>query len=243
MPDASGVEPLEGESEADYVARQARLREEAAARMRAKFGASGGLNGGVRMGGIGSSNGGGGGVSSSDLLSSLGGGLTTAASGASWLFGKAADSASSAVSSARESLQQRASFDASRDLGHLSRRGGGGNGVPEGSRDLSDLLGGVGLDAPAEPSATSSPPGGRTVGRANGQGAAPDASWDDEDESWGAPGGGMEPNAAAEGSTAVAPASGHYAGASSATPNKRKVAAVKVKGGDKAWDDWGEDKW
>ena len=101
MPDASGVEPLEGESEADYVARQARLREEAAARMRAKFGASGGLNGGVRMGGIGSSNGGGGGVSSSDLLSSLGGGLTTAASGASWLFGKAADSASSKRADAR----------------------------------------------------------------------------------------------------------------------------------------------
>ena len=50
--DPNGVEALEGESEADYVARQTRLREEAAARMRAKFGGSGGLNG--RMGGVGS---------------------------------------------------------------------------------------------------------------------------------------------------------------------------------------------
>ena len=51
--DANGVEPLPGESEAEYVARQTRLKEEAAARMRAKFGGSGGLGG--RMGGVGSS--------------------------------------------------------------------------------------------------------------------------------------------------------------------------------------------
>ena len=50
--DPNGVEALPGESEAEYVARQTRLREEAAARMRAKFGASGGLGGGMRMGGV-----------------------------------------------------------------------------------------------------------------------------------------------------------------------------------------------
>ena len=51
-PDVHGVEALPGETDAEYAARQARLREEAAARMRAKFGGSGGLNG--RMGGCGS---------------------------------------------------------------------------------------------------------------------------------------------------------------------------------------------
>lgn len=51
-PDVHGVEALPGETDTEYVARQARLREEAAARMRAKFGGSGGLNG--RMGGCGS---------------------------------------------------------------------------------------------------------------------------------------------------------------------------------------------
>lgn len=46
--DSRGVEALKGESEADYVARQMRLRDEARARMQAKFGAGG-------MQGIGSS--------------------------------------------------------------------------------------------------------------------------------------------------------------------------------------------
>lgn len=46
--DSKGVEALKGESEEDYVARQHRLREEARARMQAKFGSSG-------MQGIGSS--------------------------------------------------------------------------------------------------------------------------------------------------------------------------------------------
>lgn len=46
--DSKGVEALKGESEADYVARQMRLRDEARARMQAKFGAGG-------MQGIGSS--------------------------------------------------------------------------------------------------------------------------------------------------------------------------------------------
>ena len=78
--DASGVEALEGESEAEYVARQNRLREEAAERMRQKFGASGGLNGSVRMGGIGSQPQGGGGWGFGESLSSLGGSLSNLAS-------------------------------------------------------------------------------------------------------------------------------------------------------------------
>eukprot|EP00900_Chrysochromulina_parva_P000886 jgi/Chrpa1/10799/Chrysochromulina_OHIO_Genome00020191-RA len=67
--DRNGVEPLEGESEAEYVARQQQIREEAAARMRAKFGGSGGLGGGMKMGGVGSSGSGGGG--GGGMLSSL----------------------------------------------------------------------------------------------------------------------------------------------------------------------------
>ena len=77
--DVNGVEPLANESESEYVARQARIREEAAARMRAKFGGSGGLAG--TMGGIGSGGGGGGGGASgaSGVVSGL---LSTAAPGA-----------------------------------------------------------------------------------------------------------------------------------------------------------------
>lgn len=57
--DPNGMERLAGETEAQYVARQTRLREEAKARMAAKFGSSGGRMGGVgsggqRMSGIGS---------------------------------------------------------------------------------------------------------------------------------------------------------------------------------------------
>jgi len=39
-----GSDPLPGESEADYVARQRKLQDEARERMRAKFGGSTGLN-------------------------------------------------------------------------------------------------------------------------------------------------------------------------------------------------------
>ncbi|KAL7511793.1 hypothetical protein ACHAXN_008735 [Cyclotella atomus] len=56
-PDPNGMERLPGESDADYIARQTRLRDEAKARMAAKFGGGGmgGVgSGGSRMGGIGS---------------------------------------------------------------------------------------------------------------------------------------------------------------------------------------------
>ena len=46
---------LPGETEAQYVARQRKLQEEARERMRKKFGGSSGLSGGGRMEGIGSS--------------------------------------------------------------------------------------------------------------------------------------------------------------------------------------------
>jgi hypothetical protein len=48
--DPNGMERLAGESDQEYIARQTRLREEAKARMAAKFGGSGGL-GGVGSGG------------------------------------------------------------------------------------------------------------------------------------------------------------------------------------------------
>jgi len=50
--DPNGMERLTGESDEQYIARQTRLREEAKARMAAKFGGGGG--GGGRMGGVGS---------------------------------------------------------------------------------------------------------------------------------------------------------------------------------------------
>jgi ADP-ribosylation factor GTPase-activating protein 1 len=57
--DPNGMERMTGETEQQYVARQTRLRNDARARMAAKFGNSGGMggvgsNGGGRMGGIGS---------------------------------------------------------------------------------------------------------------------------------------------------------------------------------------------
>lgn len=48
--DANGMERMAGETDQQYIARQSRLRDEARARMQAKFGSSGG-----RMGGVGSS--------------------------------------------------------------------------------------------------------------------------------------------------------------------------------------------
>jgi hypothetical protein len=225
--DAQGVEPLEGESEAEYVARQTRLREEAAERMRAKFGKSGGLNGGVSMGGIGSSPaGGGGGYGFGESLSSIG-------SNASWLLGKAADaagdlkeSAKSAAASARERVQERTNSSSS--IGSYGGYGGG-DGPPgamrEGSTDLSDLLGGCDLDA-----ARTQP--GRSPAAKVGSGRAVADDWGDD--GWGAsPVAKAAPPPAAPVVTAVAPVapatpvSVHFGGANGATPNKKKVAAAK----------------
>mmetsp|Transcript_37612 Transcript_37612/g.65999 ORF Transcript_37612/g.65999 Transcript_37612/m.65999 type:complete len:464 (-) Transcript_37612:183-1574(-) len=55
--DVNGIERLSGESDEQYVMRQTRLRDEAKARMAAKFGGGGGMMGGVgssSMGGVGS---------------------------------------------------------------------------------------------------------------------------------------------------------------------------------------------
>lgn len=48
--DPNGMERLTGESEQDYILRQKRLKAEAQARMKAKFGGSGGLGGGGMQG-------------------------------------------------------------------------------------------------------------------------------------------------------------------------------------------------
>lgn len=78
---STSSEALPGESEAEYVARQRRLQEEARERMRAKFGASNGLNanGSGKMQGIGSDSsyrgcgggGGGGGVSTAEVTAQI----------------------------------------------------------------------------------------------------------------------------------------------------------------------------
>jgi hypothetical protein len=150
MPDASGVEALPGETDAEYVARQTQLREEAAARMRAKFGGSGGLNG--RMGGVGSGGCGsnsGSGASTGEVLAGIGSAAGSAASVAasglgtvaatgfsatSWLVGKARQSAGTVVSSvvARSSSGQ-----------HL---GSSAEPAEEESNDISDLLASARVD-------------------------------------------------------------------------------------------------
>ncbi len=56
--DANGIERLSGESDDQYVMRQTRLRDEAKARMAAKFGGGGGMGSGM-LGGVGSNGGGG----------------------------------------------------------------------------------------------------------------------------------------------------------------------------------------
>jgi len=99
--DPNGMERLTGESDEQYIARQTRLRDEAKARMAAKFGGGGGSMGGVgsggystggggsRMGGIGSdpnynpNSGYGGGDITSSVITGLGsafGALSTVAS-------------------------------------------------------------------------------------------------------------------------------------------------------------------
>jgi len=227
--DANGVEALPGESEAEYVARQTRLREEAAARMRAKFGGSGGLSGGMRMGGVGSGGNTGGGAS--ELLSSLGtsaaGGLSSLAGNASWLLGSAAETASALAATVSEKAK------------------GSGQREPdqedEYSRDISDLLGSATVqDLPQKPPA--SRPAVQDDGW-NGSWDAPapksaslpkPAINDGWNGSWDVPAP-TTPAPAPSTHVAITPA-----GAS--TGGRRKVAAAKV-AKDSSWDDWGDDKW
>lgn len=106
--DPNGMERLMGESDSEYIARQTRLREEARARMAAKFGNN------RSMGGVGSSGGGMGGIGSSGMGGMGGGG---GGSGASFDtagitdtitagIGTAAYGLGSAFSLARDSLNQ-----------------------------------------------------------------------------------------------------------------------------------------
>ena len=193
------------------------------------------------MGGIGSqpASGGGWGVSSGGLLSSLGGGLSTLAATSISAASAAKSVAGSVVSSAKESIQDRVSFDAARDLGHLSR--GGSGGVEVGSKDLSDLLGGCGLDQQPPPS-SSAPPASNGAHKAQpgakgglGAKAGWDDDWDISDNAGPSIAAAAPPPVtsmpSAESAPVVpaAPVSVHYGGASGATPTKRKVAAVKVR--------------
>ena len=215
--------------------------------MRAKFGGSGGLGGGMSMGGIGSAPANSSsGYSSGELLSTLGGGLSSAASGLS----SAAGTAGWLLSSAKESAKS-----------YVASRRSGAPGEPEEplSTDLSDLLGGQDrLDEPpqraspfANASRTSST--GSCVGMPAAAPAAPPPVGDDffSDKAWGAaPSADASRAAAAETTTLMAeaaapPPSVHYSGGiGSSTPSRRKVAAVKVKADDAGWDDWGDaGKW
>jgi len=139
MATSSGVEALPGESEAAYVARQTRLRDEATERMRAKFGASGGLNG--RMGGcgpsgFGSNTGGGGGGGGFDLLSSLSSAASIFGSSAVAALGTAAEVASTGASAAAMAV--------SAQLERVNQGSAGIDRSPQRScssdSDLSDLL-------------------------------------------------------------------------------------------------------
>jgi len=78
--DAHGMQRLQGETDAQYVARQTRLKDEARKRMQAKFGGSGGLGGASGMQGVGSDpnynpNSGYGSSGTSDLLAGIGSGF------------------------------------------------------------------------------------------------------------------------------------------------------------------------
>jgi ADP-ribosylation factor GTPase-activating protein 1 len=90
--DPNGMERMAGESDSQYIARQTRLREEARARMQAKFGSGGGKMGGVGSGGSGMQGmgsdpsynaGGGGGLGMDGLMSAFGTGLSMVGSAAS----------------------------------------------------------------------------------------------------------------------------------------------------------------
>lgn len=114
--DPNGMERLAGETDSQYIARQTRLREEAKARMAAKFGNSGGGMSGKRvMGGVGSSphpSQSGMGFDLSSLSSGLSSVTTSAASGigSAWSLAKdtaasvKTDGAASGVSEFRSSL-------------------------------------------------------------------------------------------------------------------------------------------
>ena len=101
--DPNGMERLLGESDSEYIARQTRLREEARARMAAKFGNS------RSMGGVGSNSGSMGGVGGGGMGSSSGGGsfdTTGITDTISAGIGSAAYGIGSAFSLARDSLNQ-----------------------------------------------------------------------------------------------------------------------------------------
>lgn len=255
--DASGVEPLPGETDAEYVARQTRLREEAAARMRAKFGASGGLNGGVRMGGIGSdgAGAGGGGLGLSGGLSSVAPVLSTAKETASWLWG-----------AAKAKVETVTTFDATGDLAHLKRDDSGGMGAGGkvyegfGGFDISDST-----PSPPQPpqppqqqphvaarqqptpasaaATTSSTMGGAApvVDVADGWG---DDGWGDEAEN----GLGDDLDAeldaeldAALGPPSTSPAEATTAEATTAAPAAKPTAKPKLAATKLGADDWGDD--
>mmetsp|Transcript_9083 Transcript_9083/g.19753 ORF Transcript_9083/g.19753 Transcript_9083/m.19753 type:complete len:240 (-) Transcript_9083:292-1011(-) len=239
MSNASGVEPLEGESEADYVARQTRLREEAAARMRAKFGASGGLNGSVRMGGIGSSPSSGRESSSStELLSSGLSALGSAASSAGWILGSAASSAAAAAAAAKEKLTsaretvRHPSYGASSNLDHSYRHPSSGSmdaaGI-EGSSDISDLLGSLAVEADRSANSSYTP-------SVPAPAVAPPPSVTKQppmDDGWGAGDWGV-----AQPCKQTPPAIGHHSSGGGGAVVRRKVAAVKTSSS--GWDD---DNW
>jgi len=117
--DVNGMERLAGESEQQYVARQTRLRDEARARMQAKFGGSGGRMGGVGssgMQGIGSDpsyNPNGGGYDLDNVVSGVSSAFSTGLS----LMGGAANTVANSVSSAVHEDSARAAISKARSVG------------------------------------------------------------------------------------------------------------------------------
>ena len=244
MPDASGVEALPGETDAEYVARQTQLREEAAARMRAKFGGSGGLNG--RMGGVGSGGCGsnsGSGASTGEVLAGIGSAAGSAASVAasglgtvaatgfsatSWLVGKARQSAGTVVSSvvARSSSGQHLGSSAEPAVGgEAAVRTGAVGPSSKAKRDV-DFFAAAGFDAP--------PAASPSVTRENTPTSALDSL-----------GKGPRGDEGMGGEAAISSPSTHVSNHAS-TPSSqglsaRKKVVAKKGGGDAGWDDF--DTW
>jgi len=116
--DPNGMQRLPGETDSQYIARQTKLREEAKARMAAKFGNGGGMGGKRVMGGVGS-------TPHPSQQSGIGGfNLDSLATGLTSVTSTAATGFGSAWSIAKDSVQQTATTI-------NSKSGGAGAGVTE----------------------------------------------------------------------------------------------------------------
>lgn len=121
--DPNGMERLLGESDSEYIARQTRLREEARARMAAKFGNSRSMGGvGSNVGGMGGGSAGGASFDTSGITDTLSAGIGGAAYGIGTAFSLARDSLNqSGVSDAGYGLWNNLSESAKSMAEHMTQ--------------------------------------------------------------------------------------------------------------------------